>query len=151
MVSGKEITLSKEKDKRKVVTEFYMAENNFWHKLVHKRGGTVEENIDNTLKSIYEEAEMIVVNAGKEKAAFFCKYVANSAPLELVGFHVKKEYRNKEFLTEFWSIVRMEFRGAFYTAICSINEAAIEHLKRIGGTIEKDVESNGKQFLIFKL
>lgn len=150
MVNGNQITCSEHRNgRREIVRECYLEQPTEWHKFTHKRGGTVEENIQDTLDSMDEASKMYIVTVGKELAAFFVRYEGKSG-MALEGFHVKKEYRSKEFLSEFWKIVRGCFGGVFYVGIWEGNKPAIEHLPKAGFIQHTQVIDKGRNILIFK-
>lgn len=138
-------------NKRAIVAKFYQeGANTTWHKHIHKRAGTVEENIDDTLSSISDTSKMYVVNVDGKLAAYFVWHKTEKEELVLEGFHVMPEYRNREFLTEFWNIVVGKFDGDFITGICVRNEPAIKSLLKAGFKAINVIEHENHVFVILK-
>lgn len=150
MVTGKEITWSEVVDKRGVVTYFYLGESSEWHREIHKRKGTAEQNIQDTLDSISECSVMYEVKVGHKLAAFFVKYEDEIGNLCLEGFHVGKRFRKAWFLSQFWGAVKGVFCKEFVTGICQSNELAIKHLLRQGFVIVNKKVHNDNIFFILK-
>lgn len=148
MDSTGQICYYKTSEKEKIVAYFYVGESEMWHKWVHKRAGTVEQNIKDTLDSISESSEMYVVKCGDEVAGFFVKHTELLNYLE--GFHILRKYRTKEFLLEFWRIVKQEFGSSFETGLCSKNKPAIDHLVRQGFVIKGKKYFDGYTFIVLK-
>lgn len=148
MVNTNTIHCYKVFNKESVVRYFYATENESWHKFIHKRAGTEEENIQDTLNSISESSEMFVVTVKEDMAAFFVKYKDESG-LAVEGFHVHINYRTPDFLNEFWKIVKDEFAGSFYIGIFDKNKPAIKHLVKQGATLINEVVDNDKKYFIF--
>lgn len=140
--SGKEIICFQTDIKERVVKYFYSQENEHWHTNVHKRSGTVEENIADTLSAFDENYEFYLVMDGSVFAGFFCKMKMEGYNV-LDGFHVGKEYRNSDFLNVFWKIVYLAIGKPLHCALCAKNEPAINHLKRQGFEIFNEVEESG--------
>lgn len=137
-------------DKNEIVRYFYEQEGDRFHKLIHKFGGTVEENIKDTLDSISESSVMYVVNVDGKLVAYFVWHKTESGELVMEGFHVLKEFRNRSFLTEFWQIVKDKFRHSFITGICSRNEPAIKSLMKAGLQPINITINEGHVFVILK-
>src|ERR1700760_3761315 len=119
--------------KRGIVQYFYEKEPFVtWHQQIHKRRGTVEENVNDTLDSISDSSVMYVVNVGGKLGAYFVWHSTPDGELVLEGFHVLAEFRNSDFLTNFWEIVKSKFDGSFKTGIYCKNEPAIKSLLKAG-------------------
>lgn len=147
-MSGLTISYDVGQDKAAIVKYFYDQENDHWFHRVHKRGGTREECIADTLNSISEGSIIYVVYTGEELAAFFVK---NTDCQSLEGFHVLHKFRNKLFLTAFWASVRARFGDdIFYTGIYCKNEPALKTLNKAGFVAERIVEYNNQIFILFK-
>jgi hypothetical protein len=138
-------------DKRSIVTHFYKfgADDQF-HRYIHKRAGTVYENIEDTLSSISSTSKMYLVNVEGRMAAYFVWHRTEKGELVMEGFHVMPEYRNREFLTKFWDIVKEKFEKSFRIGICSKNEVAIKSLFKAGFEPINVVESGNNIFVILK-
>lgn len=136
-------------DKYGVVKYFYEQEPGDWHRFIHKRGGSVEENIRDTCDSIENSSEIYAVYESEKLVGYFAKYDENGN-LSLNGFHVLKEYRNREFLTRFWEMVKSKFEGTIYTGIWERNEPAIRTLLKAGFMVHRTVVHENKVFLILK-
>lgn len=150
MVIGKEITWFEAVDKRAVVTYFYLNEDSKFHHEVHKRKGTAEDNIQDTLDSISENSVMYEVKVGHKLAAFFVRYEDEMGNLCLEGFHVGKRFRKAWFLNQFWVTVKRIFCKEFVTGICQSNEQAIRHLLKQGFVIINKKVHNDNIFFILK-
>lgn len=136
--------------KWRIVEEFYLREGEMWHKLIHKCGGTIEENIKDTLASISDASKMYVVNVDGKLAAYFVWHKTPKDELVLEGFHVMAEYRNREFLTEFWEIVKDKFNGPILTGIYCKNEPALRSLLKAGFRVINMIEEDNSVFIILK-
>jgi len=109
-----------------------------------------EENIKDTLDSISDSSVMYVVNVNGKLAAYFVWHKTEAGELVLEGFHVLKEFRSREFLTEFWQMVKDKFGGSFITGICSRNEPAIKSLMKAGLQAINVTINEGHVFIILK-
>lgn len=136
-------------NKQDLVYHFYKDESVKWHSGVHKNGGTKEENLKDTCNSIEDGSIIYTVYDVEKLVAFFVKYETDGKQV-LNGFHVLKEYRNKEFLTEFWDIVKLHMQGTIYTGIYCKNEPAIKSLMKAGFVMNNLVLHGNKVFLILK-
>lgn len=148
--NGKEIYCFQTKYKEKIISYFYEKEDEFWHKNIHKNGGTKEENIKNTLSDIDDNVEFYVVLDKGRFAAFFGKFEQDGYKL-LQGFHVGKEYRNKDFMQVYWRCIKMAFRNVINCGICDKNIYAINHLLKQGFEIKGKTKSDGLNILILTL
>lgn len=149
MEAGNRIYCKGSLNRRQTVEFFYLAEGENFHR-IHKRNGTIQENIDATLGSISETSIMYEVFCGDELAAFFVRY-EDSNGLALDGFHVGKKFRTADFLNQFWKVVKSKFEKMFLTVINEKNEDAIKHLIKQGFSLEENrLFDDGKTFLIFK-
>lgn len=147
---GKPISCYKTTEKEPIVLYFYKEEPEQWHRLVHKRGGTIVQNVKDTLDSISDISQMYVVKVGQETAAFFVKWEKNGE-LYLEGFHIKKDFRSREFVQQFWEMVKEIFKYEFTTGICTKNEPAIRHLLRQGFVVIDKKFLSDNTFLVLKL
>lgn len=138
-------------DFKSIVTHFYeKGANTTFHKCIHKRGGTVEENIEDTLSSISPTSKMYLVNVDGKMAAYFVWHETEQGELVMEGFHVMPEYRSREFLTKFWNIVKEKFEKSFRTGICSKNEPAIKSLFKAGFEPINVVQHDNHIYVILK-
>lgn len=136
-------------DYRATIRYFYEKEDMDWHQMVHKRGGSIEENIEESVDTITLESLMLECRVEGVLAAFFVVYLQGASVLE--GFHVAKEFRTRKFFKEFWPLVISCFEGrSFTTGFCDSNPAAIEHLVKQGFEIEKTVEWEGKKYVVLE-
>lgn len=149
-INGLEISCSETSRKREVVTFFYKKEDQLFHS-IHKRNGTVEENIQDSLDSISEDSVMYEVKVENEPAAFFVKYKDKYGRLALEGFHIGKEFRKGWFIEYFWKLVREKMEQSFLVGIYEKNERAINHLLKQSFKIVNRTEHDNKLFFIFKL
>lgn len=139
------ITVSK--DKRKTVKHFYADESDHWHVTVHKRGGTIDENIEDTLKTINPSSVMYEVWDNDELAAFFVVY-KGPVVQGLEGFHIAKKYRNKDFFNAFWKEVKGHFKGEITMGLCSRNTEAMTHVLRQGFEVTNSNVIDGKIYVL---
>lgn len=142
------ITCSKVEDKKIVVEYFYKQEDEVWHKTVHKKKGLIEENIEDTLKSM-DGCDLYLVKLSNEKAAFFGHYEESNNKV-LSGFHIRKDLRRKDFILLFWKKVIEVFNSDFLTGIMEDNKEALNHLIRQGFTIKNKVLINEQNFFILQ-
>lgn len=136
-------------EKDQLIKYFYERESEQWHSLIHKNAGTLEENIQDTCNSIDEGSQIYVVHDKEKLVAFFSRFILNGEEA-LNGFHILKEYRNREFLIEFWGLVKSKFERSIYTGIYCKNEPAIKTLVKAGFVMNKLVLHDNKIFLILK-
>ena len=148
--NGKEITCFQTNFREKIVTYFYTQEDEDWHRNVHKKGGTKKENIENTLSDIDNNVDFYVVLDGAKFAGFFGKFEQDEYKI-LQGFHVGKEYRNKDFLAIFLRLVKMAIKGDIHCGICDKNKAAISHLEKQGFERVNEVCENEINYVILTL
>ena len=148
-MTGTMISYSEAKNIEETVRYFYVLENEQWHKSVHQKGGSVEENVKYTVGVVSPESVMYEVIYGPELAGFFVKY-ENESGKAMEGFHIKKEFRKGWFIKEFWGIVKKEFGSTFYVGLCSINTSGIDHVIRQGFKKVKDVVENDKLFVVLE-
>ncbi len=136
-------------DKYEAIKYFYDRESHEWHQYIHKRGGSVGENIRDTYDSIENNSEVYGVYEDEKLVAYFAKYEENGN-LSLNGFHVLKEYRDRQFLTQFWNIVKSKFERSIYTGIWERNEPALRTLRKAGFRDHAVVMHENKLFIILK-
>lgn len=134
------------KNYRKTIEHFYNDENEFWHKLVHKRGGTIDENIKSTLDTISPKSKMYEVLENGELAAFFVTHHGEIQGLE--GFHIAKKYREKDFITRFWDEIKSHFKGDIAMGLMAKNQSAIKHVIRQGFEIVNSDVNKGELYLL---
>lgn len=139
-----------ETDRKWAVSYFYYKEPAGWHKNIHKRSGTVYENIEDTLSSISEVSVMYVLRVDNDPAGFFVKYENSEGTVALEGFHVGVKYRTPEFLSQFWAMVKENLGPEILTGIYEKNKQALDHLLKQGFRIENSIEEKGKLFYILK-
>lgn len=149
-MNGKKITCFKVENKRAVIEYFYEMESEKWHRNIHKNKGTKEENVTDTLDSISEKTELYLVKSGNKKAAFFGYYEEENGKA-LVGFHVGKEFRNKDFLIDFWEEIKSIFKTDFSVGIYEANKRAMNHLLFQGFKIVNTITVGDKKFNILLL
>lgn len=149
MALGEKITYSPVSDKKEIVSFFYNLEDEGWHKNIHKRGGTVDENIENTLSEISEDSTMFLIECDGEKAAFFVKY-KDSFCCVLTGFHVIKKYRLRWFMDKYWHLLKEEFKDDIYCGLYYKNGMAINHLIKQGFFILKEALIDNKKYIILR-
>jgi len=141
---------NKVENRKAVVEHFYLQEDVLWHQEVHKNKGSIQENIESTLKTISEYSEMYEVDENGELAAFFVRAEKENIVV-LEGFHVGKEFRNKEFFSTFWKLVKSKLGGCFYTGIYEQNKSALEHLLKQGFKIVNTTNDEEQKVFILKL
>lgn len=134
---------------RGVVSYFYRYEPGHFFEHIHKRGGGYEDCVADSIKSIEPESQLYGIYDGEKLVAFFSKY-ENKNGQSLNGFHVLSEYRNREFLTEFWQIVKSKFEKPIHTGIYVKNEPAIKCLLKAGFELHNSIIHDNKVFLILK-
>lgn len=133
-------------DEYSVINALYSQESTMWHTEIHKNKGTCEENVKSTLETIAPD-KMYVVYVGLELAAFFTKYDAKNKQV-LDGWHIAEKFRNKDFLPEFWSLVKGVFEGQILAGLYEQNKPAIEHLFRQGFAIQNKIETEEGNLVI---
>lgn len=74
---------------------------------------------------------------GENEIGYVCCY-----PNNLYSFGVKKEYRKKDILLEWWSAVKSIFNGKFITMLYPNNTRAISFLKKQGMVEVEGVEND---------
>ena len=149
MGSGNSTHCKTVNDKGDIVNFFYEREPQSFFENIHKRKGTCQECIQDTCDSIEEGSEIYSVFKDEILAAFFVKFETDGKQA-LNGFHVLKEYRTREFLTEFWQIVKSKFDKSIYTGIYCKNEPALKCLLKAGFMINNLVLHDNKVFVILK-
>lgn len=137
-------------NRRELIKKFYERESGEWHEEVHENGGSLEENIEDTLKSIEPESVMYEVLVEHESAAWFSKYVDEFGNIALVGFHVMPEFRTKDFLIGFWKKVKEVMGNVFWVGVFDRNETAVKHLAKQGFELYKVDNHRDQKILIFK-
>jgi len=148
-MSGREITYRETNDLRSTIEYFYYLEDETFHKEVHKKGGSIEENIKDTINSIAEKEQVFEIYVGDELAAFFTKFVHKNGVI-MNSFHILKKYRGRYFIKRFWDIVRDELGELYYTSICVKNLPAIAHLIKNGFVKINEVLSEGNKFVVLE-
>lgn len=146
MEVGNKITFYEAKNREQVVGYFYRKEDEYFHSHTHKNKGTCEENIKSTLETIAPD-KMYVVYVGIELAAFFTKYDGEDKQV-LDGWHIAEKFRNKDFLPEFWNLVKDVFDGHIVAGLYEQNTPAIEHLFRQGFAIQNKIETEEGNLVI---
>ncbi len=150
-VHGDGITCRETQECERIVKWMYAHESENWHREVHKRGGTMQENVFSTLESMSAESRMFEVLFDGELAAFFVCYENEEGKRFLEGFHVAKRFRQADFLQIFWQLVRERMGGEFFTGIYCKNQEAIKHLVKQGFEWVNEGETKEGKFYIFKL
>ena len=136
-------------DRVKLIEYFYSLESETFFKEIHKCRENRKAGIESTLASIEKDAEVYEVYYKGNLAAFFAK--VNWQVSMLNGFHVKKEYRTKYFLSEFWEVIKTVFSSDIYTGLWEGNYPAINHLLKNGFELVNTVEHKGLNYKIFTL
>jgi hypothetical protein len=136
-------------NKGDIIGYFYNECDEYFFTHIHKCSGTREQCIADTCASIEDSSELYGVYEDYKLVAFFSKY-EDERGQSLNGFHVLKEYRNREFLEEFWQIVKSKFDQTIYTGIYVRNEPAIKTLLKAGFELHASIIHENKVFLIFK-
>lgn len=130
-------------NKEEAIKYFYENEDELFFSVLHKCQGTKEEAIKDTLESFSEETILFGVYEDDVLGGFFGK---NGN--ELNGFHVLKEYRNKDFLNGFWWIVKKLFKDSIETALWEGNSVAVKHLVKNGFEVKGTINYNNKNYKI---
>lgn len=133
-----------------IIQWFYVQEANEWHRMVHKNAGVVWDNVEDSFSEMTERSLFYKVSVGRRLAAFFVTF-EEDGKAALEGFHIKKEFRTKEFIPSFWAAVKGKIGKSFSTSIFHKNKAAIDHLKRQGFTEVKTYEHDNKLFHLLRL
>lgn len=150
-MNGLIIFCNEEKDKYSIVREFYEQEQDEWHAKIHKRAGTLEENIQDTLDTCSEYSTMYSLRIEDKTAGFFVKYDDGKGNVALEAFHVKKEFRNACFFKEYWDKIKSMLGTSFVTGIWAKNNAAMGHLLKQGFVLKSKHLIEGKELCIFKI
>lgn len=150
MVTTEMISYKETQNKTGAVKYFYNREDDYFFHHIHKAQGSKEECIKSTIESIDETSKMYLVYCGDDVAAFFVKYVGDDGRMALEGFHVLPKFRNREFLTEFWKVIREVFGGPFFCGLYCKNEPAIRCLAKAGFRVMNLVFIYDMAFIIFK-
>jgi len=138
-------------NKRELIRHFYELESKRWHETVHENGGTVQENIDDSLRSISEDSVMYEVVCGHETAAMFNKTEDERGNLVMECFHVAKEFRTKEFFKEFWKAVKQVFEYNFMAGLYEQNKDAVNHFIKNGFEEIGETVHRNKKIILFKI
>jgi RimJ/RimL family protein N-acetyltransferase len=151
VMDNKQITCLEEKNKEKIIYSFYDDEDDNWHKIVHKNKGDVDSNVADTFSEMKDDdTPMYLVKWGDEIVGFFGYYEDESGKA-LVGFHIGKKFRTKDFIPLFWEEVKKVFKTTFFIAIFEENIPAINHLKKQGCEIVNKLEIDLKEYYILQL
>ncbi len=132
-------------DYKPIIAALYRMESTQFFREYHKCRGGYAECVEETCKTISDNAEFYVINQGRETVGFFVKTKYNGE-LVLEGFHVNKNFRTPKVFERFWKIVSDTFNSTFYTGIFIGNQPAIKHLVRNGFVEIGSTESEGKVF-----
>jgi hypothetical protein len=133
----------------KIVRELYSEESLEWHNDVHKNGGTVQENIDDTLRCISTDEIVYRIDVDNELAAFFTRFTDGKS-IVLNSFHIRKKYRVKWFLSLFWNFIDQYLGNDYYSGLCTKNTPAIKHLLSNGFEIINEITENNKKYVILR-
>lgn len=90
----------------------------------------IQDAIENVLWKIkegYEAASKVGVEINGERVGYFV-HEGNM----LISFGLNKEYRNKEYLKDFWELIKEEIKEDIHCLLYSYNTRAIEWLKKCG-------------------
>ncbi len=85
------------------------------------------ENVYEKIESLIDPCSLIGVSIDGDKAGYFA-YSHNM----LISFGLNKKYRNREYLIEFWGMIKDELGDSFQCALFSVNKRGIDWLKRQG-------------------
>jgi len=148
-MDGRKIICKQVKNVRDIVQELYSEESPDWHKNVHKNGGTVQENIDDTLRCISHDEIVYKIKVDDELAAFFTRFTDGTS-IVLNSFHIRKKYRVKWFLSLFWNFIDANLGNDYYAGLCTKNTPAIKHLLSNGFEIINEITDNQKKYVILR-
>lgn len=146
---GQMISCFKSDEIKNIVEELYLEESVEWHKDVHKNGGTVQENINDTLGCISDDEIVYRIDVDGELAAFFTRFTDGKS-IVLNSFHIRSKYREKWFLSLFWNFIDEHLGNDYYSGLCTKNTPAIRHLLSNGFEVINEIENNNKKFLILR-
>jgi len=88
------------------------------------------DSVYEKLESLIEPCEMRGIVIGDKKVGYF-----TYSPKVLTSFGLNKEYRTKEYLTEFWEAIKKAIGSDFQCALFNHNVRAIEWLEKCGMNI----------------
>jgi len=143
------ISCSKTNDIEKIVRELYAEESLEWHKNVHKNGGELQENINDTLRCISHDEVVYRIDVDEKLAAFFTRFT-DGEYIILNSFHIRKEFRVKWFLSLFWNFIDQYLGNDYFAGLCTKNTPAINHLLSNGFEIINQIADNGKDYVILR-
>lgn len=138
-------------NKRDILSRFYVEEDDKWHREVHENGGTAQENVEDSLRTISAEAVMYQVLVDGVIAGCFVKCYNDAGNDVLECFHVASEFRTKEFLIGFWKVVKNTFGDDFWLGLYEHNKEAIAHCERQGFQLIDKLGSGTTRILVYKV
>lgn len=150
-VIGIMITLNESNNKELTVRYFYQDEDSLWHRNIHENGGDMEENIADTLKEVSQSSVMYEVNVYGEMAALFVSFVDEYENGAVEAFHVKKKFRNSDFLKKFWTIIKSHFKNDFLIGVYERNVPAIKHFEKQRFDMVKIDNYRGHRVFVYKV
>ncbi len=85
------------------------------------------ESVFTKIESLQQSAEIRGIEIGGMKVGYFVFH-----PSVLLSFGINSEYREKEYLIDFWETINTELGGTFQVALFSYNRRAINWLQKCG-------------------
>ena len=83
---------------------------------------------------------------------YFCKETDKYGNKYLTGFFLKPEYRNWDYIKEFWSIVNKEIGEDYSVGLYEKNSRAVKFIERSGGKFFfKGVDVTGNDYISFNM
>ena len=142
------IKLVDREDYSKMILDFYSEDSEFVSKYNIGEGNGLQEQVNNSSKTLLELDELSVfsiIEKGKIIAYFGRKiFMSNSY---LVGFFIRKEYRNSLFYDFFFKTIKHYFENkSIYCTLHEDNTRAIRFILKNGILIESD-----NKLLTFKI
>lgn len=122
--------ISKTTDFESVIRECYNSDSELIEKYHIMAPTTLDKAVDKTVEDFKGAAtfSMYRIDKNGKLLAYFGR--EKTKLVTLTGFFIMPEFRTKEFVTDFWRIVRSKMPSTFYCAVFTKNERAIKFLKK---------------------
>jgi hypothetical protein len=136
-------------DYESIIRWFYQAEDPAFFSTYHKRQGTLDECVKDTVDTLSGAAEFYVVEQHGCMAGFFVKTVYDGVAV-LEGFHILPPFRTPLFFSQFWDLAGTVFDLDMHIGVLESNHPAIRHLTRNGFHVLGRTEYDKKGFILLQ-
>jgi hypothetical protein len=134
---------------RDVLFECFSEDEAFLNRWHIEAGKGINACVDTTLADLQlSNATFCIVHEESDLVGYFAKEVLPESTF-LCAFFVRPKYRTKEFLQQFWQLVKSHFNSSFYVGLFDRNIPAIKFISKNNGEPVQCTEVHGHPGIIF--